>query len=164
MPLISITPDTQALTLTAIGEFPVTVERLWDAWTDPRKLERFWGPPQWPATFTRLEVREGGRAEYFMTGPEGEKSSGYWVFDRVDAPTSFAVRDGFANEDGTPNTAFPESKMHVSFEATPEGARFTLLSTFSDLETMEKMVAMGLVEGMHGAFGQLDGVLAGLGE
>lgn len=45
MPIQSIKTDESALTLTAIGSYPVPVERLWQAWSDPRQLERFWGPP-----------------------------------------------------------------------------------------------------------------------
>ena len=69
MPVQSIAPDLDTLTLTAIGEYPVPVARLWEAWADPRQLERFWGPPGWPATFTRHDLAVGGRSEYHMTGP-----------------------------------------------------------------------------------------------
>jgi uncharacterized protein YndB with AHSA1/START domain len=60
VPIVSVTSDPETLTLTAIGEYPVPVERLWAAWADPRQLERFWGPPQWPATFTRTICGSGG--------------------------------------------------------------------------------------------------------
>jgi uncharacterized protein YndB with AHSA1/START domain len=46
MPIESVQSDPRALTLTAIGEYEVPVERLWDAFADPTKLERFWGPPE----------------------------------------------------------------------------------------------------------------------
>src|SRR5690349_16566080 len=103
MPILSVKSDPETLTLVAVGEYPVPVERLWAAWADPRQLECFWGPPQWPATFTRHDLRPGGRSEYHMTGPNGETARGYWDIDSVDAPRSFEVRDGFANDDGTPN-------------------------------------------------------------
>jgi len=54
MPLTSVTRDPDAaLTLTVVADFPARVQRLWEAYVDPRQLERFWGPPTWPAT-TRL--------------------------------------------------------------------------------------------------------------
>lgn len=162
MPIKSINSDPERLTLTAIAEYPVPVEKLWGAWADPRKLERFWGPPQWPATFTRHDMKVGGRSEYFMTGPEGQTSRGYWAFDRVDAPREFAVRDGFADADGTPDRELPESRLHVSFEATPEGSRFVAVSTFASLEAMEKLLSMGMLEGLSSALAQLDDVLADL--
>ena len=160
MPITSVETNPETLTLTAVGDFPVPVRRLWAAWTDPRQLERFWGPPEWPATFTRHEVREGGRSDYFMTGPGGESSHGYWEFTAVEPEQRFAIRDGFAKPDGTPNTEFPETRMEVSFEATDSGSRFVAVSTFASVEAMEKLIAMGMVEGLTAALSQLDQVLA----
>ena len=71
MPLTSVTKDAATLSLTIIGDYPVQRERLWDAFADPRQLERFWGPPFAPATFTRHDFTVGGRAEYFLAGPAG---------------------------------------------------------------------------------------------
>lgn len=162
MPITKIESDPTTLTLTAIGDYPVPVSRLWRAWTDPRQLERFWGPPQWPATFTRHDVRAGGGSEYFMTGPNGETSRGYWRFDLVEADRRFAIRDGFAKEDGTPNEAFPEIRMNVVFEATAAGSRFVAVSTFPSVEAMERLIAMGMLEGLTAALHQLDDVVADL--
>ena len=52
MPLTSVAKDVATLTLTVVGDYPVPQQRLWDAFADPRQLERFWGPPFAPATFT----------------------------------------------------------------------------------------------------------------
>lgn len=162
MPLTSVTSDPAARTLTVVGEYPVPVERLWDAWADPRRLEKFWGPPTWPATFVRHDMSVGGRSEYWMTGPEGERARGYWRFEQVDPGVSFTVVDGFADQDGSPDTTMPTFRMSVVVEATGAGSRFTATTTFPDLEAMERLVAMGVVEGQAGAFGQLDDLLADL--
>ena len=147
MPITSVTSD--PATLTAIGDYPVPVERLWQAWADPRQLERFWGPPEWPATFTRHDLTEGGRSEYHMTGPNGETSRGFWQFERVEPYRLFEVRDGFANPDGSPNFELPGSHMRLTFERT-----------FASLDAMERLVAMGMVEGLTSALAQMDDVLA----
>lgn len=160
MPITSITPDPETLTLTVVADYVVPVERLWAAYADPRQLERFWGPPEWPATFTHHDLREGGGAAYHMTGPNGEKSRGWWVFDRVEWGRAFEARDGFANEDGTPNTSLPSMHMRFSFEPTAAGSRFVAVTTFPSLEAMEQLVAMGMIEGMKAAMGQIDAVLA----
>ena len=162
MPITAVQSDPETLTLTAIGDYPVPVARLWAAWTDPRQVERFWGPPQWPATFTRHDVVEGGRSEYHMSGPNGEISRGYWVFDRVEPLRAFEVRDGFAQDDGSPNPAFPETRMRMSFEATATGSRFVAVSTFASLEAMESLLALGMVEGLTAALSQMDEVIAEL--
>ena len=74
MPITSVEKDLDALTMTVTADFPVPVSRLWDAYADPRQLEKFWGPEGWPATFTRHDMAPGGRSEYYMTGPDGERA------------------------------------------------------------------------------------------
>ncbi len=162
MPITSIDKDVDALTLTVVAEFPVPVRRLWDAYADPRQLEKFWGPPEWPATFTRHDMAPGGRSSYHMTGPDGEISGGYWEFLQVDAPYSFEVRDGFANEDGTPNTEMPWMRMVYRFEETGQGSRVTTVTHFNSVDQLEQLLGMGMEEGMTAAMGQMDAVVADL--
>jgi uncharacterized protein YndB with AHSA1/START domain len=162
MPITSITSDPEALTLTFIGDYDVPVDRLWAAWSDPRQLERFWGPPEWPATFTRHDMVVGGRSEYHMTGPDGERSSGYWVFEAIDPGRGLEVTDGFSHEDGSANEAMPTMRLRMAFESTPTGSRLTSVTTFPDLATMEQLAEMGMVEGATAALGQMDDVLADL--
>ena len=159
MPITSVTSDPNALTLTVIGEYPVPVERLWEAYADPRQLERFWGPETWPATFTRHDMAAGGRSEYRMTGPDGSTSRGWWRFLAVDPVRRIEVEDGFAHDDGSPNEDLPAMRMVFSFEPTSTGSRFTSVTHFASVDAMEKLVAMGMVEGLRSALRQLDAVL-----
>ena len=85
MPIVEIHKDTKALTMTVVAQFAAPVARVWAAYSDPRQLERFWGPPEWPATFERHDFTVGGRSEYYMTGPNGEKSGGFWEFLSIEA-------------------------------------------------------------------------------
>jgi uncharacterized protein YndB with AHSA1/START domain len=155
MPLTSVTKDAAKLTLTVVGDYPVPQQRLWDAFADPRQLERFWGPPTMPATFTRHDFKVGGRAEYFLTGPKGEKWSGSWRFTAVNPISSFEAEDGDGNAED-PN--MPAS-MRFTFDATPAGSRMTCVTRFSSVEAMEQ-VARGMEEGLRAAMPQLDAVLA----
>ena len=159
MPVTSVAPDPDALSLTVVADFTVPVARLWEAYADPRQLERFWGPPLWPATFTRHDMTVGGRSEYHMTGPNGESSHGYWELERVVPGELLAVRDGFANPDGTSNDTLPSCTMEMRFEAAGTGSRLVTVTRFPSLEAMERMLAMGMLEGLREAMGQIDGVL-----
>ena len=155
MPLTSITKDPAKLTLTVVGDYPVPQERLWDAFADPRQLERFWGPPFAPATFTRHDLKVGGRAEYFLTGPKGERWSGSWKFTAVNPPSAFEALDGDDNADDENMPA----AMKFAFEATPTGSRMTCVTTFSSVEAMEQTIP-GMEEGLRAAMSQLDALLA----
>lgn len=160
MPITSVTSDPQALTLTVVGDYPVSVERLWEAYSDPRQLERFWGPETWPAKFARHDFVVGGQSHYTMTGPDGATSSGWWRFLSIDRPRLIEFEDGFSNPDGTPNTGMPSMRMTFTFEATASGSRFTGVTRFASLQSMEQLLKMGMIEGLRSAMGQLDGVLS----
>jgi len=162
MPITSVERDLDALTLTVVADFPVPVRRLWDAYADPRQLEKFWGPPEWPSTFTRHDMAVGGRSAYAMTGPDGESSRGYWDFVAVDAPHSFEVRDGFAGADGEPNADLPSMRMVFRFEGTADGSRVSTTTHFGSLEELEQLLGMGMEEGMRTAMAQIDAVVADL--
>lgn len=160
MTVISTTTDTQALSLVVVAELAAPPATVWQVWSDPRKLERWWGPPEWPATFVDHDPRVGGRSSYFMTGPDGTKAHGWWEFTAVDEHRSFAFDDGFADDTGRPADGMPVTRAHVTFEEIPAGTRMTITSTFPTLEALEQLVAMGMVEGLTGALGQIDAILA----
>ena len=155
MPLTSVTKDAARLTLTVVGDYPVPQLRLWDAFADPRQLERFWGPPSAPATFTRHEFKVGGRAEYFLTLPNGDKWNGSWKFTAVNPISSFEAHDG---EDNVEDENMPAS-MTFAFETTPKGSRMTCVTRFESVEAMEQTIP-GMEEGLRAAMPQLDAVLA----
>ena len=161
MTVTDVRKDPQARTMTLDAEFDATPERIWELWADPRQLERWWGPPNYPATFTAHDLRPGGRMEYHMTTPEGDQPRGFWEVLEAQAPTHLVVRDGFANDDGTPNTDMPLGTMRVSINAIGGGrTRMSIESEFPTDEAMEQLLAMGQEEGMKEAVGQIDAMLA----
>lgn len=162
MPITNITSDAQKLTLTVTADYPVPVTRLWEAYSDPRQLEKFWGPREWPATFLRHDMAVGGESHYVMKGPNGEASRGWWRFLAVEHQRLIEVEDGFASPDGSKDTKLPSMRMRFTFEATPKGSRFVSVTQFPNLEAMETLVKMGMMEGMKSAMGQIDEVLADL--
>tara|TARA_B100000378_G_scaffold121634_1_gene98202 strand:- start:1 stop:981 length:981 start_codon:yes stop_codon:yes gene_type:complete len=162
MPVTDVTTDPEALTMTLRAAFAAPVERLWAVFTDPRQLERFWGPPGWPATFTAFDLRVGGHARYAMTGPRGETSAGSWEFLSIDAPHRFEVLDAFVGDDGEPLAEMPTMRMTFDFAADGDGSTLTNTTFFSSAEALEKVVAMGAVEGTTLAMNQLDRVVQGL--
>ena len=73
MPVTDVSHDLDARTLTIVADFPSPPKRIWEVYADPRQLERWWGPPTWPATFEQHDVVVGGRSSYYMAGPDGAK-------------------------------------------------------------------------------------------
>ena len=161
MTVTAVLKDPDALTMTLDAEFDASPERVWQLWADPRQLERWWGPPTYPATVTSHDLRPGGRVEYHMTGPEGDQSRGYWEIVDADAPYRLIFRDGFANADGTANSDMPLNEARVTIAEIREGrTRMTIQSIFPDTAAMEQLIAMGMEEGLKQAVGQIDAILA----
>jgi uncharacterized protein YndB with AHSA1/START domain len=161
MTVTAVRKDTAALTMTLTAEFDASPERVWQLWADPRQLERWWGPPTYPATFTKHDLAAGSRVEYHMTGPEGDQPHGYWDVLETDPPHRLIYRDGFANDDGTPNDALPRNEGRVTIEEIDGGrTRMSIESIFPSAEAMEQVLAMGMEEGLKQAVGQIDAILA----
>ncbi len=160
MSVTSIDKDFENRTLTLIADFDAPVERVWQLWADPRQLERWWGPPGYPATFEEHDLTPGGAVTYFMTTPEGEKSRGWWRVTAVDPPRSLAFTDGFANRDGTPNAEMPTTAVRVRLTEKDRGTRMELRFTFDSTEHMERLERWGAFDVFPQSVGQMDALLA----
>ena len=161
MTVTSVRKDPQALTMTITVELDATIARAWQLWADPRQLERWWGPPTYPATVVDHDLATGGRVTYFMTGPDGDKVHGWWQVLAVDPPNRLELKDGFADDSGTPNDAMPATTMVMTLtERDGGGTVMAIASEFPSLQAMEQLVAMGMEEGIAAALGQIPGILA----
>jgi uncharacterized protein YndB with AHSA1/START domain len=159
MTVISTVTDPEALCLTVAAEFSASPERVWGVWQNARQLERWWGPPTYPATFTRHDFKVGGESRYFMTGPEGDTSRGWWRMFVIDEPRRLEFANGLAGDDGEPILGVEPMAARVTFESFEGGTRMTSESKFVDVAQMEKMLAMGMAEGMAQAVTQIDDLL-----
>ncbi|TGN63274.1 SRPBCC domain-containing protein [Nocardioides eburneiflavus] len=161
MPVTDVQHDLDALTLTITADFAAPVERVWEVYADPRQLERVWGPPGYPATFVDHELVPGGRMNYYMTSPEGEKYYAYWDVTSVDQPKGFTFKDGFAlDETFAPNTELPESSQVYDFTEVDGSTRATFVATYASAEALQQVLDMGVVEGSTLAINQIDELLA----
>ncbi|MBU4214819.1 MAG: SRPBCC domain-containing protein [Actinobacteria bacterium] len=159
MTVISAIPDTESLTLTVVAQLAAPPARVWQLWVDPRQLERWWGPPTWPATFTAHDPRPGGRSSYRMTGPDGTTANGWWRFHAIDELRSLEIDEGFADADGEPDLTMPTTRMRLDLSETADGTRMTLVSHFASVEQMQQLLEMGMVDGMSEAMSQIDAIL-----
>jgi uncharacterized protein YndB with AHSA1/START domain len=79
----------------------------------------------------------------------------------VDAPHVLVLRAGFANPDGTPTADLPVGTIRVRIEAVGQGrTRMSIENSFPSAEAMERVLAMGTLDGQTQAVGQIDAILA----
>lgn len=162
MPITDVRRDLEAMSLTIIGEFPVSVRRLWDAYVDPRQIERFWSRVGWPATFLRHDLHPGGQSRYEVRGPTEVPTQWCWDVIEVDAPSSFEVVDGIVRTDGSPHPEAPSLRMVYRFDPTDDGSRLSATIWFASRGLMQELLQWGMDQGILSAMGQIDEVVTDL--
>ena len=160
MTVTNVVPDRETQSLTITTEYPASAEQVWQLWADPRLLERWWGPPGFPATFEHHDLTPGGTITYFMSGPDGgDRFDGTWNVVEVDAPTRLVVEDAIVEDDGTPSDGNSMTRMEIDIEAAGDTTRMILTTHFDSLVGMEQAIATGVVDGMKACMSQIDAVL-----
>jgi uncharacterized protein YndB with AHSA1/START domain len=160
MTVTSVDKDYETLSLTLVADFPAPNAAVWELWADPRRLERWWGPPTYPATVEQHDFTSGGTVTYFMTGPDGEKFRGMWELTEVSPTTGVDFVDRFADAQGEPDTSMPVTTTRMRLSDHDGGTRMELRARFESREEMQKMIEMGMAEGLTEAVGQVDALLA----
>jgi len=160
MSIRSVDTDHDNLAVILIADLAAPIEQVWELWSDPRKLERWLGPPSHPATVEQHDLTPGGEVTFFMTGPEGDVSWGTWRLAAVDPPVSLEFTDAFADTDGTPIAGTPVTTIRVQLTEHGDGTRMEIRATFESREDMAAWLNMGTVDGLQQAVSQMDALLA----
>ena len=160
MTVISVVKDVDARTLTITARFDAPIGRVWQVWSDPRQLERWWGPPGYPAEVLEHDLAPGGTVIYVMTGPDGERYGGWFRVRAADPPRSLELDAGFADADGTPIPDAATAVIRVDLSEAPDGGtQMTITSTWASDEAMEQALATGMEAGLAAGVGQIDALL-----
>ena len=115
MTVLAVDRDPVALTLTIVSEFDAPAARVWQVWADPRQLERWWGPPTYPATVVDHDLTPGGRVTYYMTGPDGENTTAGGESSPSTRPTRSRLKTGLpTTADGRTMTCRPHPSRFAS--------------------------------------------------
>jgi uncharacterized protein YndB with AHSA1/START domain len=121
--------------LVIIRVFDAPRGRVWQAWTDPESMMRWWGPAGFTCPVCKIDLRGGGAYLNCMRSPEGRD---YWstgVFREIVPPERLVYTDSFADERGNVVSAthygmsadFPlEMRVTVTFEEQEGKTRLTL--------------------------------------
>lgn len=123
-------------TLTIERVFRATPEELFDAWTRPEILVKWWGPESFTTPIHDLDVREGGRWTTTMESPGGEQFTVSGVYKVIDRPRRLVFTWGWRQPDGSRGH---DTVIDLSFEAVAEGTRQILVQrTFENAESRDR--------------------------
>ncbi len=158
--LFDFSVDKENKTIQITREFDASLPLVWRAWTTPELLDKWWGPKPWRAETKTMDFREGGFWLYAMVSPEGEKHWAKLSYFTIDTEKSFTAKDGFCDEHGVLNPAFPQNLWENAFTAQEEKTQVRMLLSFDSLGDLETLIQMGFREGFTIGLDQLDELLS----
>ena len=160
MTVTNVRNDPDKLTMTVTAEFDATPERVWQLWADPRQFERWWGAPGYPAKATAFDMRQGGRVEYHLSGPDGDTPNNVWEIVVADHPRRIVLRDALVDPNDVPVDEGP-STFTVTFDAIEHGrTRMSIESKFPSIESLEMSLKMDMDKMFEWSVSQMEAVLS----
>ena len=154
--------DKETKTVSITAEFDAERDLVWDAYTKPELLDQWWAPKPWASRTKVMEFREGGRRFYAMVSPDGDERWAVQKYKSITPKTNFKFFNAFADENENPE--LPGSDWDLSF-SEQDGTTTVSISIYNEsLERLERMIAMGFVEGTAATFENLKELLARLSQ
>ncbi len=145
--------------IVAISGFNASLSVVWDAFTNPSTLEKWFAPKPFRAVTKSADFKEGGRWLYYMLSPEGEKFWGLSEYKKIRVNKLLEIDDAFCDEDGAINTNLPKLFWMYDFSEEDGGVKVTTTMSFTSDEDMKKILEMGFEEGYGTALSQLQELL-----
>jgi uncharacterized protein YndB with AHSA1/START domain len=143
------------LVVTRIVNGPVPI--VFDAWTQPALLKRWWAPKSFGISFVSCEVdaRTGGSYRFVFGHPASEQPMAFFGRYLEVTPPSRLV---WTNEesDGGPVTT-------VTFQASGGRTLVVIADLYPSKQALDDAIASGSTSGMGETCGQLDELLVDMG-
>jgi uncharacterized protein YndB with AHSA1/START domain len=156
----TFTRDEKNARLTIERVFPAPRSRVWHAMTDPTILDQWWAPRPWKTETVFMDFRIGGYWHYAMNGPDGEQHFGRMNFLEIEPERRFKSSDLFADSDGNANQSLPRQLMNMTLTDQGNQTKLVAIVEYASLDDMNKIIEMGMQEGLSTAQDQLEALLA----
>src|SRR5262245_3424249 len=80
--------------------FDAPPDLVFQAWTDPKRIGRWWGPRGFTITTFEMDVRPGGVWRYLMHGPDGTDYPNKVVYLEIVRPERIVCDHGDGGQAG----------------------------------------------------------------
>lgn len=155
------TLEDQKLILTRDFEAPPSL--LFKIWSECKHLKHWWGPKEWPMGECEMDFREDGQWKYCLRGPnEGDESWGMAIYREIRKPDKIVYKDHFTDAEGKIVPDMPNMVINVEFEGSADKTTQRITVNFDTNEERDKIVEMGMAEGMDSSLDRVDQYLAEL--
>jgi uncharacterized protein YndB with AHSA1/START domain len=141
--------------------FDAPRDLVWQAWTDPEQLKKWFFPHGYNATRVEMDLRPGGTSEIDMQGPDGTIYPNRGRYIDVDPPNRLSYTDDVAPDEAAWGENPPPSNVQtITFEDLDGKTKVTVHIQLASVEDRDAMVDMGAVAGWGESFEKLDTLLA----
>ena len=135
-------------------------ELVWETWTNPHHLEKWWGPNGFRTTVQEMDVRVGGKWNLTMHGPDGANYPNFSVYTEVVKPERIAYAHHGHREVGGTDAEF---QAVATFEALGTRTRVTLRMVFKTAALRDQIAReYGAIEGAEQTMNRLEETLKAL--
>jgi len=149
--------ETKERQLILSRDFQSSPELLFEVWSDCRHLKNWWGPKEWPMDECTIDFRVGGEWRYCLRGPnEGDESWGKAIYREINKPDNIVYTDHFTDADGDVAENMPNITITVEFSAHNGKTRQLITVDFDTNKDRDKIVEMGMAEGMDSSLDRMD--------
>lgn len=149
--------------LTVERNVALPAQLVWEGWTEPKHITKWWGPKGWTTTVYEMEVRPGGVWRYSLKADDNNSEVAYCkaVYDEVEVPHKLVYTDTFADSEWN-MVADSEMYTTVLFDENSGGTRISIVTRFATSEQLDNAEAMGMIEGFTDAYDRLEEYLENL--
>ena len=147
---MDLSPEEQQRTVISTRIIDAPIDAVFDAYADPKKLVRWWGPSGFTLTTESLDLTEGGHWQFVFTGPDGTQYKNHVIFQRIERPHLFVVD----------HLSGPKYHGTVTFDDINNKTHVTMYWTFESADVFAKIRDI-VQAGNEGNFDRLSEVVAG---
>ncbi len=134
-------------------------ELVYQVWTQPEHIVRWWGPNGFTTTNHGMQVRPGGAWRFTMHGPDGRDYQNKIVFLEVVPPERLTYRH--AGEEETEHVHF---HVTVTFEAQGDKTLISMRMVFDSAAELQRVnEEYGAIEGAHQNLARLEEYIERMG-
>jgi uncharacterized protein YndB with AHSA1/START domain len=147
-------------------EFDAPRQLVWDVWTQPKHIEKWFGPKGFNTRVDQLDFEVGGRATYVMITEDGTEYPSTGVYREIvpieKIVTTDEFGDGFEEIESMKNVELPQGMVSTFlFDDLGENrTKVTIITSHPTIEDRKKHEDMGVVGGWNSSLDKMDDYLS----
>ena len=157
---LELTVDKASNSIHIKRQFDARLGQVWQAWTNPELLDKWWAPKPYHVQTKYLNFEEGGWWLYAMVSPKNEKNWCKAEYKKIEHLQSIHWLDAFCDEEGNDTNGKPNSFWTIIFSEENGTTTVDVTLQHENKADLEMMIQTGFKEGFSMALENLDGVLS----